>query len=65
VFLAYDPDYNPFERIDLAISWIEKFDLDYLNMYFDEPDSTGHSFGADGQEYKDQVSFPHLVKNKI
>ena len=47
VFLAYSDKYDPYERIQELASWFEKFQLDFACMYFNEPDSTGHSYGPD------------------
>lgn len=34
-----------YERIDMLVNWFVKFDLDFACMYFDQPDSDGHSYG--------------------
>ena len=48
MFLAYSTAYDPAERITELVNWLKKFDLDFANLYFDEPDSTGHREGPDG-----------------
>lgn len=55
MFLSYNPNYDSFVRVDEVINWYNKFDLDFLCLYFDEPDSTGHKFGPDSKEYMEKV----------
>ena len=61
---ARNPDlwysYNqsvPFEqRVDTIIDWQLKEKLDMTCGYFHEPDSSGHTYGPDSQEYMDAVN---------
>lgn len=50
-----------FDRIDELINWYEKFHMDFTCVYFDEPDSTGHTFGPDSIEYKEKIIFMDSV----
>lgn len=44
------------ENVDEVIgSWFVEKDLDFVSLYFGEPDSTGHKFGPDSQERKEMV----------
>ncbi|KAM4691867.1 ectonucleotide pyrophosphatase/phosphodiesterase family member 7 [Rhinophrynus dorsalis] len=44
------------ENIDTVMNWFLEQDLDFVALYFGEPDSTGHKYGPDSQERKDMVS---------
>ena len=55
--MAYDPNYDMFLRVDELINWYKKFDLDFVCIYFDEPDLAGHRYGPNSKEYKDKVIF--------
>ena len=58
-----NPDYYfkynvsvPFEaRIDQVIKWQIEQKLDFTCTYFNEPDSSGHTYGPDSKEYMDAV----------
>uniref|UniRef100_A0AAY4AHB3 Uncharacterized protein n=1 Tax=Denticeps clupeoides TaxID=299321 RepID=A0AAY4AHB3_9TELE len=44
------------ENIDRVIGdWFAKQDLDFVSVYFGEPDATGHKFGPDSPERRDVV----------
>lgn len=40
-------------RVDTALSWLA--DMDFVALYFNEPDSTGHYHGPQSQEVADKV----------
>ncbi|RNA09245.1 alkaline phosphatase family [Brachionus plicatilis] len=61
VFLSYNPNYDSFDRVDEIINWYRKFDLDFLCVYFDEPDSTGHKYGPDSKEYMEKIGYMDSV----
>ncbi|XP_053577129.1 ectonucleotide pyrophosphatase/phosphodiesterase family member 7 [Bombina bombina] len=44
------------QNVDTVMSWFTEEDLDFVALYFGEPDSTGHKYGPDSQERKDMVS---------
>ncbi|KAM4663586.1 ectonucleotide pyrophosphatase/phosphodiesterase family member 7 [Discoglossus pictus] len=44
------------QNVDTVMGWLGKQDLDFVALYFGEPDSTGHKYGPDSQERKDMVS---------
>ena len=52
-------------RIDEVINWFEKFDLDFACLYFDQPDSEGHSYGPDSSEYAEMVISQILAQNSL
>ena len=56
IFLHYTYTYEPKSRVDELITWFVKFNLDFASFYIFEPDSTGHSYGPDSQEYANKVS---------
>ncbi|XP_029455034.1 ectonucleotide pyrophosphatase/phosphodiesterase family member 7 isoform X2 [Rhinatrema bivittatum] len=43
------------ENIETVMSWFTERDLDFVALYFGEPDSTGHKFGPESQETKEMV----------
>ncbi len=53
MYLPFSKFLNNPERIDELVDWLVKFDLDFATLYFDQPDSTGHSYGPDSEEYFD------------
>jgi ectonucleotide pyrophosphatase/phosphodiesterase family protein 5 len=59
IFLTYKPNnfYSLYDRADEVVSWFgPKINLDFANMYFDEPDIAGHAYGPDSPEYEKKVS---------
>uniref|UniRef100_G1KS33 Ectonucleotide pyrophosphatase/phosphodiesterase 7 n=1 Tax=Anolis carolinensis TaxID=28377 RepID=G1KS33_ANOCA len=38
------------------MKWFSEDDLDFVALYFGEPDSTGHKYGPESQQRKDMVS---------
>ncbi|OCT60459.1 ectonucleotide pyrophosphatase/phosphodiesterase family member 7 isoform X2 [Xenopus laevis] len=44
------------ENVDTVIRWFTQQDLDFVALYFGEPDSTGHKYGPDSEERKQMVS---------
>uniref|UniRef100_A0A8D0B982 Ectonucleotide pyrophosphatase/phosphodiesterase 7 n=1 Tax=Salvator merianae TaxID=96440 RepID=A0A8D0B982_SALMN len=43
------------QNIDTVMKWFVEDDLDFVALYFGEPDSTGHKFGPESQKRKDMV----------
>nr|XP_046270236.1 ectonucleotide pyrophosphatase/phosphodiesterase family member 7-like [Scatophagus argus] len=43
------------KNVDKVMSWFRDKDLDFISLYFGEPDGTGHRFGPDSQERRDMV----------
>ncbi|XP_048848271.1 ectonucleotide pyrophosphatase/phosphodiesterase family member 7-like [Brienomyrus brachyistius] len=44
------------ENVDKVMgSWFTKLDLDFVSLYFGEPDGTGHKYGPDSPERKAMV----------
>ena len=39
------------QRCDEVVSWFKLFNMDFVTLYFDEPDHTGHQYGPDSNEY--------------
>lgn len=44
------------QNIDLVMEWFTKDNVDFVALYFGEPDSTGHKYGPESQQRKDMVS---------
>ncbi|XP_075436141.1 ectonucleotide pyrophosphatase/phosphodiesterase family member 7 [Ascaphus truei] len=44
------------ENVETVMGWFTEGDLDFVALYFGEPDSTGHLHGPDSQKRKDMVS---------
>ncbi|XP_055008644.1 LOW QUALITY PROTEIN: ectonucleotide pyrophosphatase/phosphodiesterase family member 7-like [Boleophthalmus pectinirostris] len=43
------------ENTDKVMSWFRDKDLDFVSMYFGEPDKTGHRYGPNSPEVKEMV----------
>ncbi|KAG8446567.1 hypothetical protein GDO86_014136 [Hymenochirus boettgeri] len=43
-------------NVDTVMDWFTQQDLDFVSLYFGEPDSTGHKFGPESKQRKDMVS---------
>lgn len=43
------------ENTHKVMSWFRDQDLDFVSMYFGEPDGTGHKYGPDSPEIKEMV----------
>lgn len=44
------------EKTDQVMRWFGEDDLDFVSLYFGEPDSTGHLFGPDSPQRRDMVA---------
>ncbi|XP_018423891.1 PREDICTED: ectonucleotide pyrophosphatase/phosphodiesterase family member 7 [Nanorana parkeri] len=44
------------ENVETVMKWFTEEDLDFVALYFGEPDVTGHRYGPETQERKDIVS---------
>lgn len=44
------------ENVETVMKWFTEEDLDFVALYFGEPDSTGHKHGPETQQRKDIVS---------
>ncbi|KAK1162231.1 ectonucleotide pyrophosphatase/phosphodiesterase family member 7-like [Acipenser oxyrinchus oxyrinchus] len=44
------------EKIDMVMDWFTQQDLDFVTLYFGEPDLAGHKHGPDSQKRRDMVS---------
>ncbi|VUZ46520.1 unnamed protein product [Hymenolepis diminuta] len=42
-------------RVDRVMDWITKPDVNFVAMYYNEPDSSGHKFGPDSKEVLDAI----------
>ncbi|CAC5402295.1 ENPP5 [Mytilus coruscus] len=46
----------PFKtRIDTVITWLADKQINLVNLYFHEPDATGHAFGPDSPQIREKV----------
>nr|XP_023678412.1 ectonucleotide pyrophosphatase/phosphodiesterase family member 7-like [Paramormyrops kingsleyae] len=44
------------EKVDkVTASWFSEQDLDFVSLYFGEPDSTGHKYGPDSPQRREMV----------
>lgn len=58
IWKHYDGDIPYEERVDTVIDWLSLPDgdrPDFLMLYFDEPDHTGHTVGPDGPEVNEML----------
>lgn len=44
------------ENTDKVMSWFRDQDLDFVSMYFGEPDGTGHKYGPNSPEIREMVN---------
>ncbi|XP_042310097.1 ectonucleotide pyrophosphatase/phosphodiesterase family member 7 [Sceloporus undulatus] len=44
------------QNIDTVMKWLYEDNLDFVALYFGEPDSTGHKYGPESQQRKDMIS---------
>ncbi|KAF7236869.1 Ectonucleotide pyrophosphatase/phosphodiesterase family member 7, partial [Varanus komodoensis] len=51
----YDNETEWRQNVDTVMEWFTKDDLDFVALYFGEPDSTGHKYGPESQQRKDMV----------
>uniref|UniRef100_A0A4W5RE51 Ectonucleotide pyrophosphatase/phosphodiesterase 7 n=1 Tax=Hucho hucho TaxID=62062 RepID=A0A4W5RE51_9TELE len=43
------------QRQKMMSTWFSEMDLDFVSLYFGEPDSTGHKYGPDSPERREMV----------
>ncbi|KAM6913606.1 ectonucleotide pyrophosphatase/phosphodiesterase family member 7-like [Lycodopsis pacificus] len=43
------------ENVDKVMGWFRDQDLDFVSLYFGEPDGTGHRYGPDSPELREMV----------
>lgn len=55
VFLSYNDKYNFESRCDEVVNWLKKLEMDFVTLYFNEPDHTGHSSGPNSEQYNQKV----------
>ncbi len=55
IFMAYSNNINFESRCDEIVNWFSKFELDFGTLYFNEPDHTGHDYGANSAQYRSKV----------
>ncbi|NXN97371.1 ENPP7 phosphodiesterase, partial [Rhinopomastus cyanomelas] len=51
----YSNETNWRENIDLAMQWFTVNNLDFIALYFGEPDSVGHKFGPESTQRKNMI----------
>ncbi|XP_053231532.1 ectonucleotide pyrophosphatase/phosphodiesterase family member 7 [Podarcis raffonei] len=56
LFHKYNNETEWRQNIDIVMKWFLEENLDFVALYFGEPDSTGHKYGPESQERKDMVS---------
>ncbi|XP_013799965.2 ectonucleotide pyrophosphatase/phosphodiesterase family member 7 [Apteryx mantelli] len=56
LFFNYGNETNWRQNIDTAIEWFTVKNLDFIALYFGEPDSTGHKYGPESAERRNMVS---------
>nr|XP_056720530.1 ectonucleotide pyrophosphatase/phosphodiesterase family member 7 [Euleptes europaea] len=56
LFFKYNNETEWRQNIDLVMKWFTKDNLDFIALYFGEPDSTGHKYGPESQQRKDMVA---------
>jgi ectonucleotide pyrophosphatase/phosphodiesterase family protein 5 len=55
MFFKYNDKITYKERINEIVKWFFKFQMDFVTMYFNEPDSSGHFYGPLSIEYANKV----------
>lgn len=54
-FYDYSNEASWYENTDKVMSWFRDQDLDFVSLYFGEPDMTGHKYGPDSPERREMV----------
>ena len=54
-YMKYNTSYPYRERIDTVVNWFTNDNINIATLYFNEPDSTGHSYGPNSQQVLDKV----------
>ncbi|XP_008414737.1 ectonucleotide pyrophosphatase/phosphodiesterase family member 7 [Poecilia reticulata] len=54
-FYNYSNEAFWYENTDKVMSWFRDQDLDFVSLYFGEPDMTGHKYGPDSPERREMV----------
>ncbi|KAJ6658498.1 hypothetical protein lerEdw1_020053 [Lerista edwardsae] len=55
LFHSYSNETEWKQNIDTVMRWFDEDNLDFVALYFGEPDSTGHKHGPESQARKDMV----------
>ncbi|NXF89097.1 ENPP7 phosphodiesterase, partial [Eubucco bourcierii] len=55
IIFNYNNETNWQENINITMKWFTEHDLDFIALYFGEPDSTGHKFGPESTQRKNVV----------
>ncbi|XP_055562286.1 ectonucleotide pyrophosphatase/phosphodiesterase family member 7 [Falco biarmicus] len=55
LFFNYSNETNWRENIDTAMEWFTVNNLDFIALYFGEPDSTGHKYGPESPQRKTMI----------
>uniref|UniRef100_A0ACB8ELM3 Ectonucleotide pyrophosphatase/phosphodiesterase member 7 n=1 Tax=Sphaerodactylus townsendi TaxID=933632 RepID=A0ACB8ELM3_9SAUR len=55
LFHKYNNETEWRQNIDLVMKWFTKENLDFVALYFGEPDSTGHKYGPESEQRKEMV----------
>ncbi|NXU55378.1 ENPP7 phosphodiesterase, partial [Turnix velox] len=55
-FFNYGNETNWRNNVDTVMEWFTQNNLDFIALYFGEPDSSGHKFGPDSTERKTMVA---------
>lgn len=51
----YDNETEWRQNVDTVMKWFREDDLDFVSLYFGEPDSTGHKYGPESQQRKNMI----------
>jgi hypothetical protein len=55
VYVIFDPKVDFKRRCDEIVNWFQKLNMDFITLYFDEPDAIGHEFGPESVQYQNKV----------
>ncbi|XP_006820725.1 ectonucleotide pyrophosphatase/phosphodiesterase family member 7-like [Saccoglossus kowalevskii] len=55
IWIPYNESHSYTARIDTVVKWFTEENIDFVALYFDEPDGAGHDYGHGSDEIDDMV----------
>ncbi len=61
VYVIFDSKIDFKRRCDEIVNWFQKLNMDFITLYFNEPDSVGHEFGPESVQYQNKVRIKRIL----
>ncbi|XP_077992145.1 ectonucleotide pyrophosphatase/phosphodiesterase family member 5-like [Glandiceps talaboti] len=55
IWLPYNESHPYRDRIDTVVKWFTEENIDFVTLYFNEPDGSGHNYGHDSPEVDEVI----------